>query len=111
MIWENITNRFFLLFNIPLDICLEDVGEEIYENNSIKILELRRFIRKDSQSVVSQDLIASLGNCIPDEVKLWFSNVRIRSLVYKLRQCSKCYKFNHTSDKCQVEQRCVTCGV
>lgn len=54
-------NRF-LLFNIPVEIPLAELGREIAAANNINILELRRFIRKKSTCEVSPVLVTSLGS-------------------------------------------------
>lgn len=110
VIWENISNRF-LVFNVPVDFPLEEVGQEIMVNNNVQILEMRRFKKKDSSSTVSPVLITSLGIAIPAEIKLWFTLQRIRQFVDRPRQCARCFKFNHATGKCQSEQICATCGL
>ena len=42
VIWENITSRF-LLFNIPTEIPLAEVANDLMTSNNINIFEMRRF--------------------------------------------------------------------
>lgn len=109
VIWENITNRF-LLFNIPVNVSLEELAQEIEDVNNINIIEMRRFIKKDNKSETSPVLITSLGTFLPNEIKIWFSVQRIRQFIDRPRQCNNCYKFNHNSSRCNSDQLCATCG-
>ena len=109
VIFENITNRF-LVFNIPVDIPLLDLAQEISVTNNIHILELRRFARKGQTNGSSPVLITILGTRLPSEIKLWFSIQNVKQFVDRPRQCTKCFCFNHPTLKCSAEQLCVTCG-
>lgn len=72
VVWENILNKF-LIFNIPVDTLLAELGQDIAETNSIKILKLRILIKKDSHNKASPVLLTSLGTNLLAEIKLWSS--------------------------------------
>lgn len=61
-----------------------------------KIIQFRRFIRKNSTKDHSPVLVTSLVTSLPSEIKLWFSKQLIRQFIDRPRQCTKCYKFNDT---------------
>lgn len=73
VVWDNITNRLFL-FNIPVNITIQDIGQELSVCNNIKILELCRFLRKDITQETSPTLLTPLGTPIPLKIKFvsWF---------------------------------------
>lgn len=109
VIWENITNRF-LLFNMPVSISLAEIAKELSSSNNINILELRRFIRRDSNPELSPILVTTLGTSLPLEIKIWLTIHQIRQFIDRPRQCLKCFKFNHVTSKCNSSQLCTTCG-
>lgn len=57
VVWENITNKF-LIVNIRMNIPLAELGQETEVVNSLKIIELRSFIRKVSLNKVSPFLVS-----------------------------------------------------
>ena len=110
VLFENITNRF-LLYNIPLSVNLGDLAYEIESSNEIHILELRRFVKRDTSPEASPVLITSLGTLLPTELKIWYSIHHVKQFIDRPRQCRRCFKFNHTEIKCKnAEKICVTCG-
>ncbi|GFX79149.1 uncharacterized protein TNCV_3914341 [Trichonephila clavipes] len=48
IIWEGFTSRF-LLFDVPTNVHLTDVATELKSSNDIEIVEIRRFIKKNSR--------------------------------------------------------------
>ena len=72
IVWENITNRF-LVFDIPVDVSLADLADEITNSNDMSVLELLRFVKKNSQVEFSPVLITCLGTYLPSELKIWFT--------------------------------------
>lgn len=93
-----------------MDILLADLGQEISAGNNNNILELCRFIRKDTAREAFPVSVTSLGTVITSEIKLWFSIQRICQFIDQPWQCSKCFKFNHPTLKYKSDQLCVTCG-
>lgn len=109
IIWENITNRF-LLFNIPVDIPLDEIANELEENNNIRILELRRFLKRGSTKETSPILVTILGTNLPQHIKMFYTLQNIKQFVDRPRQCGKCYKYNHSTIRCPSEKLCINCG-
>ncbi|GFW14303.1 uncharacterized protein TNCV_1365581 [Trichonephila clavipes] len=109
IIWEGFTSRF-LLFDIPTNVHLIDVATELKNSNDIEIVEIRRFIKKNSRQEASPVLIAILGINTPECVKLWFFNHRTQLFIDKPRQCNNCYSFTHSSRFCPSDVRCINCG-
>ncbi|GFW77405.1 uncharacterized protein TNCV_2497981 [Trichonephila clavipes] len=108
IIWEGFTSRF-LLFDIPPNIHLTDVATELKNSNDIEIVEIRRFIKKNSRQEASPVLITILGINTPECVKLWFFNHRALLFIDKSRQCNNCYSFTHSSRFCPSDVRCINC--
>ncbi|GFT83617.1 hypothetical protein TNCV_2825601 [Trichonephila clavipes] len=63
---------------------LTDVATELKNSNDIEIVEIRRFIKKNSQEA-SPVLITILGINTPECVKLWFFNHRTQLFIDKPR--------------------------
>ncbi|GFT15665.1 uncharacterized protein TNCV_4985851 [Trichonephila clavipes] len=100
ILWEGITSRF-LIYEIPLDISLNEIAKELQETNNFEIIEMRRFIKTGSQQQFSPVLITILGTTLPETVKLWFINHRIQNFIDKPRQCTTCFSFLHSTRFCQ----------
>ncbi|GFT07082.1 uncharacterized protein TNCV_1416041 [Trichonephila clavipes] len=65
ILWEGITSRF-LIYEIPLDISLNEIAKELQETNNFEIIEMRRFIKTGSQQQLSPVLITILGTTLPE---------------------------------------------
>ncbi|GFX21698.1 putative RNA-directed DNA polymerase from transposon X-element [Trichonephila clavipes] len=109
ILWEGITSRF-LIFEIPLDISLNEIAKELQKTNNFEIIEIRRFIKTGSQQQFSPVLITILGTTLPETVKLWFINHRIQNFIDKPRQCTTCFSFLHSTRFCQKTAICINCG-
>lgn len=105
IVWENITNCF-LLFNIPVDIPLSEIDQEVSDSNNLKILELCWIIKKDSTKNHSPVLVMSLGISLPSEIKLFFLILQICQFIDYTSD-----KFNHTTFNCKPNQICATYGI
>ena len=94
---ESVTSRF-LLRNIPVNITLKELYEELCEENDIKILELCRFTRKVVNEVIPTQsvLVTVLGITLPKSVRLFYQTQNITLFYDRPRQCSNCFKFNHS---------------
>ncbi|GFU51499.1 reverse transcriptase domain-containing protein [Trichonephila clavipes] len=109
ILWEGIKSRF-LIYEIPLDISLNEIAKELQETNNFEIIEMRRFIKTGSQQQFSPVLITILGTTLPETVKLWFINHRIQNFIDKPRQCTTCFSFLHSTRFCQKTAICINCG-
>ncbi|GFW18664.1 uncharacterized protein TNCV_1369181 [Trichonephila clavipes] len=65
ILWEGTTSRF-LIFEIPLDISLNEIEKELQETNNFEIIEMRRFIKTGSQQQFSPVLITILGTTLSE---------------------------------------------
>lgn len=109
---DSLTTKF-LLRDIPTDIDLNSVVEEISNFNKVKIIEARRFLKKDKNIFLPTNtvLITTLGTKIPDNIVCWSTSQRISIFVDSPRFCGKCYKFNHGTKMCSSPiQLCHKCG-
>lgn len=106
---ETITSRF-LLTDIPVDIPLEELAAEV-EANNLFVQELRRFREKGGPNPSESVLVSVFGHHLPTEVKLFYTVQKIRLFIDSVRQCTKCFKFNHQTKKCPSEVHlCSKCG-
>ncbi|GIY44028.1 hypothetical protein CDAR_262621 [Caerostris darwini] len=107
--FENITERF-LIFDIPTNLPLSELAAEIMHTNDMEVVELRRFVKLNSTQEFSPVLITILGIFLPDSIKIWFTNQKIRQFVDRVRQCLHCYEFTHATRVCD-RNICPRCGV
>lgn len=111
LISDNIITKF-LIRDIPLDILLYDLVQEIESENNLRVFEVRRFTKKINgiQSPSSSILVSVFGSSIPDRIKLWYTRQPIKIFIDNPRQCGLCFKFNHSSSRCKSEALCSSCG-
>ncbi|GIY82324.1 hypothetical protein CDAR_246061 [Caerostris darwini] len=107
--FENITERF-LIFDIPTNLQLSELAAEIMHKNDMEVVELRRFVKLNSTQEFSPVLVTILGTFLPDSIKIWFTNQKIRQFVDRVRQCLHCYEFTHATRVCD-RNICPRCGV
>lgn len=102
----------FLLRDIPTDISLTELSEEIEGSNNVTVSEARRFTRKLDGAILPTEcvLISIFGSRLPDRLKVWYSSHRISLFVDRPRQCTNCYKFDHSSQACTNSKTCIQCG-
>lgn len=106
---ENICSRF-LLHDIPIDLNLSDLASELYYNDFI-VQNIRRFTKKGSLTPTETCLITIYGTSIPEELKLFYTVVHPSTFYDRPRQCSKCYKYNHSVKNCSsTTPICIRCG-
>ncbi|GFT09172.1 uncharacterized protein TNCV_4106031 [Trichonephila clavipes] len=108
--FKGITPRF-LIYEIPLDISLNEIAKELQEINDFEIIEMRRFIKTGSQQQFSPILITILGSTLLETVKLWLINHRIQNFIDKPRQCTTCFSFLYSARFCQKTAININCGV
>ncbi|GIY85589.1 uncharacterized protein CDAR_205331 [Caerostris darwini] len=94
--FENITERF-LIFDIPTNLQLSELADEIMNKNDMEVVELRRFVKLNSTQEFSPVLVTILGTFLPDAIKIWFTNQKIRQFVDRARQCLHSYEFTHAT--------------
>ncbi|GBN37012.1 hypothetical protein AVEN_74995-1 [Araneus ventricosus] len=109
IIWENICSRF-LIFDIPTDTPMEELAEEIQEKNDIDVVEMRRFLKQNSEKNMSPVLITVLDTTIPDAIKIWFISQKIQHFIDRPRQCTNCYSLEHASRICEKTNICFLCS-
>ncbi|GBN17051.1 hypothetical protein AVEN_63798-1 [Araneus ventricosus] len=109
VIWENISARF-LLTDIPTTTPLEELAKEIQDKNDCLVVELRRFVKLNSNKAISPVLITILGTTVTETIKLWFIRQRIQPFVDRPRQCNKCFVYTHGTRICDKSNICFCCG-
>ncbi|GBM26444.1 hypothetical protein AVEN_126948-1 [Araneus ventricosus] len=109
VIWENISARFFIT-DIPTTTPLKELANEIQDKNDCLVVELRRFVKLNSNKVISPVLITILGTTVPESIKLWFIRQRTQPFVDRPRQCNKCFVFTHGTRTCDKTNICFCCG-
>ncbi|GFU52958.1 transposable element Tcb2 transposase [Trichonephila clavipes] len=88
IIWEGFTSRF-LRFDIPTNVHLADVATELKNSDDIEIVEIRRFIKKNT----------SLGINTPECVKRWTFNHRTQLFIDKPRYEKTYYRAPYKKGK------------
>ncbi|GBM31120.1 hypothetical protein AVEN_255068-1 [Araneus ventricosus] len=88
---------------------LEELTNEIQDKNDCLVVELRRFVKLNSNKVISPVLITILGTTVPETIKLWFIRQRIQPFVDRPRQCNKCFVYRHGTRTCDKNNICSSC--
>ncbi|GBN57688.1 hypothetical protein AVEN_216005-1 [Araneus ventricosus] len=71
---------------------------------------MRRFVKPNSSQETSPVLVTILGTYLPDSVKFWFINQKLRPFIDRPRQCTKCFSFSHPTRVCEKFQACHLSG-
>lgn len=106
---ENITSQF-MLNGIATDVKLSKLADEL-KNNGLQTESIRRFNKKGSSEKSENVLVRVYGHFLPPDIKVFLSNIKIRRFVDSVRQCRLCFKFTHSTAKCNVKKPiCRRCG-
>ncbi|GIY17357.1 uncharacterized protein CDAR_1451 [Caerostris darwini] len=100
----------FLIFDIPTNLQLLELANENMYKNGMEVVELRRCIKLNSTQEFSPVLVTILGIFLPDVIKIWFTNQKIRQFVDRVQECLNCYEFTHATRICD-KKICPLCGV
>ncbi|GBN92183.1 hypothetical protein AVEN_15607-1 [Araneus ventricosus] len=88
----------------------EELATEIQDKNDCLVVELRRFVKLNSNKAISPVLITILGTTVPETIKLWFIRQRIQPFVDRRRQCNKFFVYTHGTRTCDKNNICFCCG-
>lgn len=108
---ENITSRF-VLHNIDTLIPLADIGNEIQNENNLRVKEVRRFTKRGlaGPQLTETVLITTYGTKLPNEIKFFYMLEKIKPFFDKPRQCTNCWRYDHATRKCGNRMLCKKCG-
>lgn len=109
---ETFTTKF-LVRDIPTSMSLDSVHDEISEENQLKIVEMRRFLKRGQKGLFPTQtvLVTILGTTIPEYIRCWQVSQSISIFSDSPRNCNRCFKFNHSTKACTAEKQvCVRCG-
>ena len=111
IITENLTSKF-ILHNVPVGISSKDISDELCSENDISVYEVRRFQRKVKGRLVPSEtvLVTSMGDRIPDKIKLWYEIRRINLFIDRPRICLNCCEWTHNTKSCPKAKKCLRCG-
>ncbi|XP_024085599.1 uncharacterized protein LOC112128058 [Cimex lectularius] len=93
--------------------------EEILKviKSPVRVKSVRRIKKTITEN--NRTRIINLGTCIltfdsqqlPETVTIYGTRCRVDAYIPPLRQCRKCFRFNHFQDQCKGKQKCETCGL
>ncbi|GFW71965.1 uncharacterized protein TNCV_4788541 [Trichonephila clavipes] len=109
ILWEGITSRFFI-YEIPLDISLNEIAKELQETNNFEIIEMRRFIKTGSQQQFSPVLITILGTTLPER-NCGSSIIEFKTLSINPDNAQHVLVFFILLDFAKKTAICINCGV
>lgn len=99
------------IIRVPVDLSEEELLENL--KTSVDILGVKRFMKKQPDGSflpLRTVLVTFLSSSRPDHVTyehMWFD---VSEYIRPLLQCFTCYKFNHSSGSCKVNQVCSICA-
>ena len=91
-----------VITNVPLEMSLEEVKEEI---KSGKVIEAKSGVKLNRLSV-----LLSFDNLMPSEIRIGWLNYKVREYIPQPLRCFKCQNMGHTAQQCTWRQRCAKCG-
>lgn len=103
----------FLLRDIPTDIDIAEIAEEVETSNAVTVTEARRFTKKVGNSVGPTEfvLVSILGCNLPSHIKTWYTSHRVSIFFDRPRQCGTCNRFDHSTKSCKHTRLCIRCGL
>lgn len=97
-----------VISNVPLEMSMEDVKNEIQGGNvtEAKRLQMNKGgVKSDSLSV-----LLVFEKIMPTEVQMGWIKYKVREYIPQPLRCFKCQRMGHTAQQCKWKQRCAKCG-
>ncbi|XP_054746059.1 uncharacterized protein LOC129250461 [Anastrepha obliqua] len=107
----------FETYGVIRGVALYLSNEEIMRDikSASKVNFVQRFLRRDPEDS-SKFLptfsvkLGFLGNSLPKDVKLEYTNFQVEHYFPSVRQCYNCGRLGHTQKGCKSSKRCLLCG-
>ena len=105
-----------VVYDVPLDLTIEDILEGIDAEDRAFILRIER-CRKKVDNVTNpiqwEDTDSIKIYCrksIPKEISIYSFIYKISAYILPVRQCTNCLRFGHIKNNCNNNYRCLNCG-
>jgi hypothetical protein len=101
--------------NIPNNIKLAEIMELAkYNDNVYKIERIYRTAKDDSgnMTLIPTNCIKVIfiGSQLPESFSMLYYKERVHPYIFKLRQCTNCWRYGHSHTKCKSKLKCNKCG-
>lgn len=96
---------------VPKDISNEELFKQI--SCDYEVVAIRRFMKKDTDGKLiplNTISVTFLSSTLPTHVYISMWRYTIHTYIPPLRQCYKCFQFNHSAKVCRNEQKCSLCS-
>lgn len=100
---DRFTQKFGIIRNVPLSFTDKDIMTEIEDLNSLEVVSVHRFQRKNESGFNTISL--------PKTVRMFGTLVSVDIYVAPLRQCKNCGRLGHIALRCRGRKRCLNCGI
>lgn len=105
------------IFDVPLDITIDELEEAIREDNKgIDVMHIRRLPKRvitngrvewqDGESVC----VEFRGKSLPEAIIIWRTRLRVTPYIESVTVCYNCGKLRHPKKYCSSEKLCPKCG-
>ncbi|XP_036336455.1 uncharacterized protein LOC118746680 [Rhagoletis pomonella] len=102
-ILQHCISKIGIMFDIPTEITMEELEEEI--KSSIPILKLVRVERRDKEDKeirihTRRVKVVFKGQTIPEHIIYAYTRIQVKPFVV-LSQCYRCFRYNHFAQHCK----------
>lgn len=111
---ESLVYRKGIVRNVDPNFTIEEI--KVHIKSYIEISNIRRMTRRVTDNngahyINTETLVLTFrGQTLPDSISIYGARCKVLPYIYKVIQCSNCFRFGHHQQLCRTEARCENCG-
>ena len=103
-----VAKRRGVITYVPLDMDMNEIKQAL---SGVKLIEAKRLqTTKGGTKTDSLSVLLTFEESLPSEVRIGWSNYKVREYIPEPLRCFKCQRMGHTASQCKGKQRCAKCG-